>query len=822
MLYCLIHHALLSFSGERLRRLPIIVGNGQPASTLPSDSKPSSQDRAAPPVANASPWHDRIGLLAGNAFLSREPAMEQATLNSVMASTVARGLSMHTQPTGMLRTFALSGDVARELEPLPSTLPRVLRLAPLPPSDMSLCSIRSVLPGLLHILDEATLRGLSHASVFIHRDADIKLCCCCRGLDVVHMPSCLLSLRNDRCMFCCGCYAKDRQGIVRDAPAAAGAAYDDDGTQYDSCPYDGGDVFDADDEAVAPRMSEKTISSEDVTGFDGAPSRTASTSELADVAVTSIDRMPSAATTTVDARDVIAGQYGDLLADSEILFEFTDTKYPTFAVPGPCVSIGDQILHLDDVPLPSWCESAPRDTCVRAADVHMALDKTKVFVIQLIHVRVNDSDIDVPVCSCDRYVADNVRRLLLFSAKLVDVPPNRLLSELMILELRRLLQQQQGCLPRDILVCLHVHGLMKGLALRRHMVGGCGPRLTGQPVVTPATESSPRATVGFLAYCSAYCVALLVDDGSNGCTDAGIVIRRQTFKFACPAASCAHAKQRCLHLRCIAARISAGRAVDDAFVLGSREHDDAILAQVSAQSPDEARSSRTPEESWKRLDSHTQGPLPLSLREAKETQWPFLAAVQRRSRTWATVLSPESISVCPRCKSSLGACSDAVPAVRQREGCCSSNTDLGPVHAAICDTGVGHLPVTSARYIPTAQTMRVIASCASHITRLLLSTLLALSCRTALSRWTRRTVSLPHNVSSSVLLHRGGVEYVTMFELVCPHEDCGHVLHYSGLEDGYFVKSNYLVADLQSTYGTGRLGTRKRVKLVYACSSCPL
>jgi hypothetical protein len=43
-------------------------------------------------------------------------------------------------------------------------------------------------------------------------------------------------------------------------------------------------------------------------------------------------------------------------------------------------------------------------------------------------------------------------------------------------------------------------------------------------------------------------------------------------------------------------------------------------------------------------------------------------------------------------------------------------------------------------------------------------------------------------------------------------------LHYSGLEDGYFVKSNYLVADLQSTFTRHR----RRVKLFYACSSCPL
>lgn len=43
-----------------------------------------------------------------------------------------------------------------------------------------------------------------------------------------------------------------------------------------------------------------------------------------------------------------------------------------------------------------------------------------------------------------------------------------------------------------------------------------------------------------------------------------------------------------------------------------------------------------------------------------------------------------------------------------------------------------------------------------------------------------------------------GATCVEMFELVCPLESCRYVVHYDGVKDGYFVKNNYLVADLKS------------------------
>jgi hypothetical protein len=65
-------------------------------------------------------------------------------------------------------------------------------------------------------------------------------------------------------------------------------------------------------------------------------------------------------------------------------------------------------------------------------------------------------------------------------------------------------------------------------------------------------------------------------------------------------------------------------------------------------------------------------------------------------------------------------------------------------------------------------------------------------------RWLEKRVKLTSNVPSTILLHRDGATCVEMFELECPLESCGHVMHYDGVKDGYFVKNNYLVADLKS------------------------
>ena len=246
-------------------------------------------------------------------------------------------------------------------------------------------------------------------------------------------------------------------------------------------------------------------------------------------------------------------------------------------------------------------------------------------------------------------------RLLRFPVDL-NVAEGESVRLALIVHLRQLMQSQQVNLPRDMLVCIHIHGLQKALHVRQLMAGGFVPLELGCPTsteaaITDGAEDTRRAMVGYLVHCKAYCVAFCDNhpDAVEGC----VAVRRRTTKFTCPAASCKYVKERCAHLRMIAARITAGRALDaGTFVLGSKVDDDAILTQMCLPRP--ARSARTHEQSMQLLESRTKGELPLSLREAKEIGWPFLHAVYHL-QGWATQLRPVPPEVCPACTVSLRA-----------------------------------------------------------------------------------------------------------------------------------------------------------------------
>ena len=611
-----------------------------------------------------------------NPFLPPAVASGLVTLHSVIAETISRAAEQARACCGQSQLSAMPRCIARphrtmhvSLEAAPASLqhssPPLQTQASASVEQSSLptpfyavdhlpvarCSATSdVRPGALHFLSEDTIRELFFGSVYVRRDVSLLVCSRCYGLNVAHAVGCDGALRDGLCLFCCGCYSKARSLAPAHPPC------------YAQREEQVGDMTSPTD-AVVGCESEAAVMNDDADGggeysFDfDRPAVTSAPSPNVDAVYSSQgtghrfeesdsgmipggnNLFPPREGDTTTQVDSLVSKYSDCLLKSDAVYRFDCTKYPTYCVPGPCVraSHDGDVLRREDIPLPSWsCQGVLNDD-IAFDHKHavVSLDKTRIYTVQFLPVRVNDASIDVPICNCERYVADNVKKFLLFDTR-ITVSTGVSLLQAYVLHLRELMQRQQGSLPRDMLVCIHVQGLASALYIRG-LALAAGPTLRSH-AQTVLDDGATKAEVGYLSYCAAYVAVIL--DGSN---EDGVAIRRQTYKFTCPAASCVYLKTRCPHLRAVAARIENGRLSDAKFVLAEREADDFLVAQVCA--PNRVRSARTHEESMALLHSHTLGPLPLSLAEADAS---FRDAVYHRMG-WQTQLTPPALSCCPGC-----------------------------------------------------------------------------------------------------------------------------------------------------------------------------
>jgi len=353
-----------------------------------------------------------------------------------------------------------------------------------------------------------------------------------------------------------------------------------------------------------------------------------------------------------DAFGIIAERYCNLLlqSSSQSIFQFNHHKLdqPIFAIPGISVkSSSGRLMRANDLPVPGWCGSdvSGNMSSVDASNANVSLDKVSVFVVEFVPVIVNDVVVHVGICNCDRVLASAAKLYMQFPEKLVVREGDDLLKTYLS-HLRELLRQQprQGWIPRDFLVCLHVHALSRATyKMSRATIGAHNTATSTALLKNPhGDHEHPDAEVGFLPHCHAYCVVDCGDADAHA-----VAMRRYTYKLACPEPACNRRRQRCVHLRSLADRIAIGRQKDSSFILGIRETDDMILAQVSRSSP--VRSSRTHEQSMKLLDSFTKGPLPLTILDAPLE---FLNAVCHH-KGWARQLVPSAPSSCPNCNKEL-------------------------------------------------------------------------------------------------------------------------------------------------------------------------
>lgn len=493
--------------------------------------------------------------------------------------------------------------------------------------DARQLSALDIRPGAIHLLDQPTIQSIFHVSAFVKRDSLWGICSRCGDLDIIHTPSCAISVRGSVCLFCCGCYfrARDSGGVgawvsksgVEPAagecapawrPASRGAG------DYDY--YEGGSPVNETPQPVAV-----------TSGVDA--------SELGAVTpplpASSVVSGPSP-----DAHDVLSHKYSELLLAQGAFFEFNHRGKSACVVADLVVTAGSSTLGRDELPLPRWCHDGEHHV---SGALDVKLDQRRLFVVQFLPARVNGSIIHVGVCNCNRYVADNVKRLLAFPARL-DIAPDSSIQAAYSLYLRDLMRRQQGGLPNDMLVCRHINGATTALYnMRRAERGACGPNPS---VVVRVDEQDFEVT--FVGGCGAYCVARTDENPEVEVA----LVQRSSFKFTCSAVACKYHKQRCIHLRAIARRISDGRAINASFVLGKSLQDDNFLL-LQATNERGVRSSRTPEQSLELLKSFTAGPLPLSLREAGPA---FRDAAFHR-HGWATLLVPDAPSQCPKCSSTL-------------------------------------------------------------------------------------------------------------------------------------------------------------------------
>ena len=326
------------------------------------------------------------------------------TLLKVMAATIARGPLPRERPASrclppqepraLLVSDALKSDESQlKVHSSPFTPPSLLQ-----------SSMHDVIPRALHTLDEVTLRELAYASVFVRGDAEMKICSQCDQLDVAHIPECD-SNQSGRCLFCCGCYSMARQRATLEGrrlpsppalsmtstiipppptPADPHRATHDRGFASES-PGGGGDY----DYAYEPA---------DAFGVEG----DAGGAEVADyvaaahtggtVTATSPIQNAIAAQSMCDARGVIADMYADLLADRHVLYDFgvgvCPSRFHTFAVPAPSVTVGNVLLGSDEIPLPNWIVDVPdAPIAIDGDDLVVTVDKTLVsfrwFLLQL-------------------------------------------------------------------------------------------------------------------------------------------------------------------------------------------------------------------------------------------------------------------------------------------------------------------------------------------------------------------------------------------------------------------------------------------------------
>lgn len=524
----------------------------------------------------------------------------------------------------------------------------------------------------VHLWEREALKSSFYASAFFERDVRWSICTTCGGLDILHTLSCEQHSRDGRCLFCCGCYDVARSGVSNSSNSAAVADASDDYDRYidhidvdrlpSRLPSDGtlDSHSDAEpcgelDTSVAEAPPGDESAADFARRFDSGTLPADSARSDADpggVLGTSVAEAPPGDESPADSArrfetlpavvrihaDITAEYAARLLHEPDALFKFTHTSLPTFVLAGLCVRVGDALVAFEELPLPTFCSDNLNATRRDWTGLSVTLDQHRFVTIQYFSVLVNGETLQVPVCNCNRYVADNLKRLMRFDAR-VDVPEGSTLRQAYLLHLRRLVLQQQGGLSPDIGICLHIFGVETAMFSRERLIRA--PQFTRSLVVEPDGEMKQRVEVAFLTRCKAYCVAVIGGPGEVA------IIRRQTYKFSCSSNECKYHRLRCVHLRAIARCIDAGRGANAAFVLGTLQDDATLLSQADKEQ--QIGSNRTPEKSFQRLESFTRGPLPLSLREADPT---FRDAAYHR-QGWATRLSPEPPSQCPGCGSVL-------------------------------------------------------------------------------------------------------------------------------------------------------------------------